>query len=70
MVGAVQSLLADGVPTVICAHRENIPDIMTVACQYLGAPPPGEMSLRKSSFWVLQAAETTLGGIERYDLPG
>jgi 8-oxo-dGTP diphosphatase len=70
VVGSVRSLLADGVPTVICAHRENIPDIMTVACQYLGAPPLDGPSLRKSSFWVLQAAETTLGGIERYDVSG
>ena len=70
VVGAVQSLLADGVPTVICAHRENIPDIMSVACRYLGAPPPDDPALPKSSFWVLQAAETTLGGIERYDLSG
>ena len=70
VAGAVRGLLADGVPTVICAHRENIPDILSVACRYLGAPPPDDSSLRKSSFWVLQAAETTLGGIERYDLSG
>jgi len=70
VVGVVQGLLSDGVPTVICAHRENIPDIMSVACRYLGAPPPDDPALPKSSFWVLQAAETTLGGIERYDLSG
>jgi 8-oxo-(d)GTP phosphatase len=70
VVQAVRALLADGVPTVICAHRENIPDIMAVACRYLDAPPPEDPALRKSSFWVLQAAESTLGGIERYDLSG
>jgi 8-oxo-(d)GTP phosphatase len=70
VVGAVRGLLADGIPTVICAHRENIPDIMAVACEYLNAPPPPNPSLRKSSFWVLQAAESMLAGMERYDLSG
>jgi 8-oxo-dGTP pyrophosphatase MutT (NUDIX family)/phosphohistidine phosphatase SixA len=70
VVGAVRRLLADGIPTVICAHRENIPDIMAVACEYLNAPPPPDPSLRKSSFWVLQAAESVLAGMERYDLSG
>jgi 8-oxo-(d)GTP phosphatase len=70
VVGAVRRLLADGVPTVICAHRENIPDILTVACQYLNAPPPQDPALGKGSFWVLQAAESMLAGLERYDLSG
>jgi 8-oxo-dGTP diphosphatase len=68
VVSAIQRLLADGVPTVICAHRENIPDILAVACRYLDAPPPENPSLRKGSFWVLQAAESMLAGLERYDL--
>jgi 8-oxo-dGTP pyrophosphatase MutT (NUDIX family)/phosphohistidine phosphatase SixA len=70
VVSAVRRLLADGIPTVICAHRENIPDIVAVACEYLNAPPPTDPSLRKSSFWVLQAAESVLAGMERYDLSG
>jgi 8-oxo-(d)GTP phosphatase len=70
VVSAVRRLLADGIPTVICAHRENIPDILAVACEYLNAPPPPDPSLRKSSFWVLQAAESMLAGMERYDLSG
>jgi 8-oxo-dGTP diphosphatase len=70
VVGAVRGMLADGIPTVICAHRENIPDIMAVACEYLNAPPPPSPSLPKSSFWVLQAAESMLAGMERYDLSG
>ena len=63
-------MLADGVPTLVCAHRENIPDILAVACRVLGAPPPEDPSLPKGSFRVLQAAETTLAGVERYDLSG
>ncbi len=70
VIGAVRRLLADGIPTVICAHRENIPDIMAVACEYLNAPPPPDPSLPKSSFWILQAAESVLAGMERYDLSG
>lgn len=67
---AVTGLLTDGVPTVVCAHRENIPDILAVACRLLGAPPIEGPSLAKGSFQVLQAAETTLAGVERYDLSG
>jgi 8-oxo-dGTP diphosphatase len=67
---AVTGLLTDGVPTVVCAHRENIPDILATACRLLGAPPLEDPSLPKGSFQVLQAAETTLAGVERYDLSG
>ena len=67
---AVTGLLTDGVPTVVCAHRENIPDILAVACRVLSAPPPDDLSLPKGSLQVLQAAETTLAGVERYDLSG
>ena len=70
VVSAVRRLLADGIPTIICAHRENIPDIMAVACHYLNAPSPPDPSLSKSSFWVLQAAESMLADVERYDLSG
>ena len=67
---AVTRLVADGIPTVVCAHRENIPDILAAACRVLGAPPVEDPSLPKGSFQVLQAAETTLAGVERYDLSG
>jgi 8-oxo-dGTP diphosphatase len=70
LASVVTGLLADGVPTVVCAHRENIPDILAVACRVLGAPPPEDPSLAKGSFRVLQVAETTLAGQERYDLSG
>ena len=70
LVSAVTRLVADGVPTVVCAHRENIADIVAVACRHLGAPPPEDPSLAKSSFWVLHSAESTLAGMERYDVSG
>ena len=65
---AVARLLADGVPALICAHRENVPELLAAACAYLGAKPPAEPYLAKGSFWVLQASESTLAGVERYDL--
>ena len=70
VVSAVTRLLMDGVPTVVCAHRENIADIVSVACHYLNAPPPEDPSLHKGSFWVLQAADSMLAGMDRYDLSG
>lgn len=65
----VARLLADGVPTLICAHRENIPQLLGAACDCLGAKPPSDPSLPKAGFWVLQAGESTLAGLERYELP-
>ena len=65
----VARLLADGVPTLVCAHGENIPQLLGGACEYLGAKPPSDPSLPKAGFWVLQAGESTLAGLERYELP-
>ena len=65
-VSAVARLLADGVPTLVCAHRENIPELLRAACEYLGAKPPPDPSLPKAGFWVLHAGERTLAGMERY----
>ena len=65
----VARLLADGVPTLVCAHRENIPQLLGGACEHLGAKPPSDPSLPKAGFWVLQAGESTLAGLERYELP-
>ena len=65
----VARLLADGVPTLVCAHRENIPQLLGGACEHLGAKAPSDPSLPKAGFWVLQAGESTLAGLERYELP-
>jgi 8-oxo-(d)GTP phosphatase len=65
----VARLLAAGVPALICAHRENIPQLLGGACKYLGAQPPSDPSLPKAGFWVLQAGESMLAGLERYELP-
>jgi hypothetical protein len=67
-VPATARLLAAGVPTLVCAHRENIPELLRAACGYLHAKPPPDPSVSKTGFWVLQAAGSTLAGIERYEV--
>jgi hypothetical protein len=56
------------VPTVICAHRENLPAVIDAAFTALGARSPDERPLRKGSFWVLQSAGGVLVSAERHDL--
>ena len=63
-------IVADGVPTVVCVHRENIPVLLAAACERLGADPPADPSLPKGGFWVLQAGDGKLAGLERHDLSG
>jgi 8-oxo-(d)GTP phosphatase len=65
---AITRLLADGVPALVCGHRENIPELLRAACEYLGAKPPPAPSVPKAGFWVLQAGTSTLAGMERYDV--
>ncbi|MFL6055745.1 MAG: NUDIX hydrolase [Actinoallomurus sp.] len=59
-------LLADGVPVVICTHGELIPELVTRACEELGAPPPDDPKLPKGGFWVLQVADRALASAERH----
>ncbi len=61
-----QSAAADGRPAVICAHRENIPGMLSAVCDLLGAPAPAGRSLRKGEFWVLHRAAGRLAGAERH----
>jgi 8-oxo-dGTP diphosphatase len=58
--------LADGVPVVICTHGELIPELITRACEELGAPPPDDSKLPKGGFWVLQVADRALASAERH----
>jgi 8-oxo-(d)GTP phosphatase len=64
--GAAQSAASDGRPVVICAHRENIPRMLSAVCDLLGAPAPTGRSLRKGEFWVLHRAAGRLAGAERH----
>lgn len=62
------SLAASGVPTLICAHRENLPVLIEAAFAALGVSPPDSRPLPKGSFLVLQSAGGVLVSAERHDL--
>ncbi len=51
---------------VICAHRENMPLLLSAICHRLGAPVPAGPPLRKGGFIVLHRAAGRLAGIERH----
>jgi 8-oxo-(d)GTP phosphatase len=60
-------LARSGEPTLICAHRENLPAIIESAFTALGAsPPPPDEPLAKSEFWVLHSAAGRLVAAERH----
>jgi 8-oxo-dGTP pyrophosphatase MutT (NUDIX family)/phosphohistidine phosphatase SixA len=63
------AIARDGVPTVICAHRENLPVLLHAACAQLRAAAPDAAGLDKGGFWVLQSADGTLASTECHD-PG
>jgi len=63
----VTSLATSGLPTLICAHRENLPWLIDAAFRALGAVPPQDEPLRKGEFWVLQSAAGELVSAERHD---
>ena len=46
----VAAAVAVGQPTVFCAHRENMPILLTAACAALGAAPPDGPALHKARF--------------------
>ncbi|MGN6681803.1 MAG: NUDIX domain-containing protein [Streptosporangiaceae bacterium] len=62
-------LAVSGVPTLVCAHRENLPPILDAAAMALGSRPPLGEPLRKSEFWILHSAEARLVAAERHGVP-
>jgi 8-oxo-(d)GTP phosphatase len=62
----VAAAVAAGRPTVICAHRENIPPLLVAAGEALGAAPPDGPALRKAGFWVLHSAGGALIATEQH----
>jgi 8-oxo-(d)GTP phosphatase len=60
-------LLADELPVIVCTHGELVPELITRACEELGAAPPKDARLPKGGFWVLQTARRTLASIERHE---
>jgi 8-oxo-(d)GTP phosphatase len=66
----VAELAADGQPTLICAHRENLPTLLGAAGAAFGAGEglAAEPPLGKGSFLALQCAAGALASCERHDL--
>jgi 8-oxo-dGTP diphosphatase len=68
---AFRSLLAEGMPSAVCTHGELVPQLLTEALEWLGAPTPQQSGLRKGSFWVVHvSSEGTLAGVERHAARG
>jgi 8-oxo-dGTP diphosphatase len=66
------SVLASDQPAILCAHRENLPGLITGAAAGLGAPEPpraGAEPLPTAAFIVLHVATGKLAGADRYELP-
>jgi 8-oxo-dGTP pyrophosphatase MutT (NUDIX family) len=61
------SLARSGVPTLICAHRENLPVLIDAAFRALSATPPEAEPLGKGEFWALHSAGGKLVSAERHD---
>ena len=62
------AVAAERLPTVICAHRENVPVLLRAMCAQLGSPVPAGPPLPKGGFWVLHAAQEKLAGAEQHYL--
>jgi len=63
----VADIVHAGQPAVICAHRENLPPLLTAACAALGAPAPAGLPVGKAGFWVLHTAGGRLVAAEQHD---
>jgi 8-oxo-dGTP pyrophosphatase MutT (NUDIX family)/phosphohistidine phosphatase SixA len=66
--GLGAAVAAEAGPTLLCAHRENLPPVLAAACEYLGAAPPSGPELAKGGFWVLHIASGTLACAEHHGL--
>jgi 8-oxo-(d)GTP phosphatase len=67
----IADAVAAGKPTVVCAHRENLPLLMAAALDALGVQdvPVGVSDpLPTSGFWVLHMAGGELVAVDAYDL--
>jgi 8-oxo-(d)GTP phosphatase len=66
----VAAIIAAGAPTVICAHRENLPSLVAAAYAALAAPAPDDDLLPTAGFRVLHAAHGLLAAAERHSPDG
>ena len=64
--------VAAGGPAIICAHRENLPDLMATAAAALGAsslPPACADPLPTGAFVIFHMTDGKLAAADRYELP-
>lgn len=66
--GLVTRVFADGLPAIVCAHRENLEPLLAAACAALGADPPLGRPLSKGGFWVLHVADRRLAAAEQHSV--
>jgi 8-oxo-dGTP diphosphatase len=66
----LRTVLASGKPAICCAHRENLPTLLTEAAAALSAsaPPGAGDTLPTSGFWILSIAGGGLVAADRYEL--
>ncbi|MFI0482698.1 NUDIX domain-containing protein [Actinomadura sp. 9N215] len=62
------SLIADGVPTIVCTHGEVVSELVTGLCKEMGEKVPDDPSLRKAEFWVAHLADNSMAALERHTL--
>jgi 8-oxo-(d)GTP phosphatase len=62
----VSRVIGDGLPAVVCAHRENLERLLAAAGAALGADPPSGHPLHKGAFWVLHVADGCLAAAEQH----
>jgi 8-oxo-dGTP diphosphatase len=70
-IALIADAVVSGEPTVLCAHRENLPSLLAAAGDMLGAsnaPDDREPPLPTAGFWVLHTAGEALIAADRYDL--
>ncbi|RFS82170.1 NUDIX hydrolase [Actinomadura spongiicola] len=62
------SLVADGVPTIVCTHGEVVSALVTGLCKEMGEKSPDDPSLRKAEFWVAHLSGGSMAALERHSL--
>jgi 8-oxo-dGTP diphosphatase len=70
-IALIADAVVGGEPTVLCAHRENLPGLLAAAGDMLSAsnaPDDREPPLPTAGFWVLNTADGGLVAADRYDL--
>jgi 8-oxo-(d)GTP phosphatase len=69
----IADLIAAGTPTVVCAHRENLPEIVAAAVAAAGSgtlalPAGWDAPLSTAAFVALHLADGAIVAADRYDL--